>query len=57
MNEDNILPKDMNDTDVFRPQQGLTISILIVKWKKENGEFSSPTGVNYYEWYIKTDSR
>ena len=25
MNEDNILPKDMNDTDVFRPQQGLTI--------------------------------
>ena len=25
MNEDNILPKDMNDTDVSRPQQGLPI--------------------------------
>ena len=28
MNEDNILPKDMNDTDVSHPQQGLPIMNL-----------------------------
>ena len=60
MNEDNILPKDMNDTDVSRPQQGLSIMNFefisqpcTLEYQKR---FPSPTGVTYYKFALIEDS-